>query len=183
MSQFLGLANQNCAGAPTNGSTASRYFTSFNPGDTSWTCPATGYYTFTGIGGGGGTNGVLNGGSGGATQKTALIFTGQVVAFSVGRGSNNGGTPTGTTVTFPSGEVMTAGPGQGGAAGGAGGTATGGDLNVSGNAGGVGPTIGRFVGSPIIAGPNPPGVGAGAVITGSQICGGSGILYLQAGKV
>lgn len=191
MPEFLGFANQNMS-TPSVRAAGRRLFTAFNPGDTSWICPATGYYTWTLRGGGGGTSGGNGGGAGGSCQVTVLLFRNQVVTFSVGRGvgrsiNANGGD---TVLTFRSGLVVTGGGGVSGNSGGAGGAATGGDINIAGSAsvgglGGVAPAIGAYSAGATAISNNQDGPGTGASTSGGGTSngGGSGIIYLQAGKV
>ena len=84
-----------------------------------WTCPATGLWRFVLWGGGAGGNNTSNwGGASGAFYLAERLLTkGQTVQLSVGKGGKDPG-PGGpgangeqTTVTLPSGEVLTAGGG------------------------------------------------------------------------
>lgn len=184
---LLGFKTQSMAGRTAN-KVPRALFTAFNPGDTSWTCPATGYYTFT-IRGPGGYD-LAGGASGAAAQVTRLLFTGQVVSFVIGRGQGlTGATGANSVLTMPSGLVVTAGA----AAGATPGTATGGDTNVSGagspggNVGGNAPAIGSFpaVAATPAGNATTPGPGAGGGSNGGgppANAGGPGILFVKYGK-
>jgi hypothetical protein len=175
-------------GARSRAASAIVYVTALNPGDTSWVCPATKYYTITARGAGGGVSGGSGGGSGGATQKTELIRFGEIVTLSIGRAGGRGinGNGGDTVVTFPSGNVMTAGGGVGPTTGG---TAAGGDLNVPGNAavsgaGGNAPAIGNFPAVAAALSNNTNGAGTGGSTDGGSTNqgGGQGIVIIQSGK-
>jgi hypothetical protein len=168
--------------------TGTPYFTALSPGQTSWTAPASRWYRLTAIGGGGMAAVSNGGGGGGAAQKLVYIPKGTTLVIAVGQGGANIDAGTATTVTLPDGTVLTGGGGAYGTTG-AGGTASGGDINVTGNAkstinGGDGPTIGDFIGAPF----TPPGgvalEGMGAIGVGgtykfsTQYPGGDGILYI-----
>jgi hypothetical protein len=179
------MPNQNCSFAPSSGSAATVYVTSFGPGDTSWTCTATGYYVFTARGSGGPASSGATTASGAAAQKTVHLYRGQVVTFAIG----GGGAGVNTVVTFPSGEVMTA---TAGTVTGTPPPATGGDLNVSGIVSAIGfaadaPTIGNFTGGKATTAGSTAGsaVGASGGANGGggpSSLGGPGALYLQSGK-
>lgn len=188
MRGILGFRQQGMNGAARRSSSATVYVTALNPGDTSWTCPATGYYTITARGAGA-THNSSGAPSAGASQKTELIRYGEVVLLSIGRASYRSTSVDGqdTTVTFPSGHVMVAG---GGKTAGTPGTAAGGDLNVSGlvapgAVGGASPSIGTFASSPATLSNLSVGAGVGSSSDGSSTAnsGGSGVVYIQSGKV
>lgn len=186
---MMGLAGFN--GQTMGGSKArgAEFFTAFNPGDTFWTCPRGGYYTFTARGAGGAASGGTGGGGGAAVQRTELLAAGQVVTFSIGQACRFGtgtGNGTATIVNFPGGAAISAG---GGFQGGAGGVATGGDVNIAGGAavgglGGISPAIVDFGATPVVLSNNTDGPGAGSSTSGGILRNeaSSGILYLRAGK-
>lgn len=113
-------------------------------GDTSFVAPAGGSYVFYvwGAGGAGnyGSDTPYGGGSAGAARKKVTLQAGQSVTLSMGRagvfGVGYSSTATVTTVTFPDASTIqcTGGGSANNISPGAAGTATGGDVNVSGNA-------------------------------------------------
>lgn len=171
---------------------SSPYATALSFGQTSWTSPASRRYLITAIGAGGGCNsgGSSGGGGGGGLQKTVYLPKGAVLVIDVGVGLASDDNGEDTTVTLPDGTILTAGGGISGATTGAGGTATGGDLNVTGNPksgvnGGDGPTVGDFIGAPFVQptfgglGYNTAGIGAGGkYFVGAPYGGGNGAVYI-----
>lgn len=119
----------------------------------SFTPPVSGKWKFVGWGPGASTGG-FGGASGGYVEVTRQLTTNQAVAIVAGF------VGTDTTITLPDGTVATAGKGAS-----SGGTATGGDVNLNGSAGGN-----AVAGSPGLgtgggaggAAPNNLGGGAGA---------------------
>lgn len=105
------------------------YAASYPGGSFNWTAPYSGYYRFSQWGcGGTGTGGGAGGASGGHAQTVVFVSRGQTVALVVGRALSG----VDTTVTFPSGRVVT----TTGAVGTTPGAATNGDLNLAGSSGG-----------------------------------------------
>lgn len=124
----------------------------FPPGSYTFTPTVSGWWKFVAWGGGEGGSGVTGGGSGGYCEITKFLTTGQTVAVVVGKGFDASSSATSSTATFPDGTVATAGA----ASGATGGTASGGDVNLNGSAGGNGG-----------AGAAGLGTGGGAAGTGS----------------
>lgn len=179
---LLGFRSQNMDGR-SGSRVPSAYFTALNPRDTSWTCPATGYYTFTLRGGGArGSTAGGQGASAAAAQYTALIFFGQVVLCAIGGGgpAQASGAGQDSTITMPSGKVITAGGGNDATPG----VASGGDTNVDGLVSGIAPAIGNFPAALPSTTNKGAGPGTGGVtVTGPDfVSGGSGILYIQFGR-
>ena len=139
------------------------------------------------IGGGGGAGGANSGGGGGGAGciKVFAVTPGASYTYFVGAGGSAG--TNGQDTTFSgTGVSMTAGKGFAGAYvnGGAGGTATGGDLNISGQSGGNG-TLDPYGGvAPFIGtggsynggSASPNSGGGGAAFSGS---GGSGLIIIE----
>jgi len=155
------------------------YLTVLSPGDTSWSAPYSGFWSFVARG-----CGAWRGGSGAAAKRTVYLTAGQAISCSIGNQMRNPSTTTAppaaeTTVNFPDGLQMVAG---GGYVDGAGGTASGGDINVSGDSSGVAPAIDTFPAVNFTQVPGtadsyagrPPGVGG----TGYGIGPGPGVLYI-----
>lgn len=139
-----------------------------------WSPPRAGYWKFVLWGAGDGSNGAgVQGASGAYAEKTLFLSPKDVVAILVGIGK--GGVGADTTVTPPSGLVITAGGGNGST----GGVASGGDVNLNGSApgsNGLG-TGGGLSGDPTTAGapamlPHRGGNGAFNAGTG-PFCGGT----------
>lgn len=139
------------------------------------------------IGGGGGAGGANYGGGGGGAGciKVFTVTPGASYTYFVGAGGSAGANGQDTTFTG-TGVSMTAGKGFAGAYvnGGAGGTATGGDLNISGQSGGNG-TLDPYGGSAPFIGTggsynggsaSPNSGGGGAAFSGS---GGSGLIIIE----
>ena len=177
---FKGQGMRGEKAAPTG------YFTALSPGDTSWTCPRAGRYTFTIRGGGDcGVVGTNPGGySGAAASRTVLLSAHQVIALSIGRGgsrdTSQGGSPPGrataTSVTFPD-RSMVAEAGNG--ALGIPATASGGDQNITGStaASDGAPAIGTFPNiAPSTSTYLVPGPGASNTPYGP---GGAGIVFIS----
>jgi hypothetical protein len=142
--------------------------------------------TCIGGGGSGGTGSSYGGGGGaGGCIKVFAVTPGASYSYFVGAGGTGGGNGQDTTFTG-TGVSMTAGKGFGGAFvnGGAGGTATGGDLNISGQSGGNGtldpyggyaPFIG--VGGSYNGGAASTNSGGGGAALGGA--GGSGLIIIE----
>lgn len=165
-----------------------RYFTVLTIGQTSWTAPEAGFYTFTAIGPGYYATNSTNGGKGGgAAQIRKRLAKGDVVTTQVGFGAASGGSATDTMLSFSDGaqvNVLAATSSNVGAA-------SGGDMNVQGNVnvsgiGGAGPTIGEFIGAPsFLAGGVQPTQGmpigaGGSHVSGANYSGGTGAIYVAA---
>lgn len=150
-----------------------------------FTPPRTGWFRFIMWGPGAGYNSGV--GSGGAlVVAERLLVKGQAVAVSVSGGDSASGTPTGTTVTLATGEILRAGAGTQGT-GQAGGVASGraalGDILVNGSPstalGGNAATSGEYRGglAPATTGPGGfPGGGSGG--TGLYAIGGAGVVFV-----
>lgn len=148
------------------------YAGSYPTGTHTLTITKGGSYRFVlrGHGGGAGNASANAGGSGAFLSAIRTLGAGQIVTITVPAPPDAQGTaPTATTVTLPSGEVLSAGGGSGGSAGGAGGTATAnanfGDVAINGTTGGVGAVTGTAGGG--------AGGGAGGVTDGVR-AGGTG---------
>lgn len=89
------------------------YTYNFPVGSYTWTCPESATYKFVvwGAGGGSDTGGNTGGGSGALYIAERFIARGQTAALVVGVSASSGN-GTSSTVTLPSGEVLTAGGGQ-----------------------------------------------------------------------
>jgi hypothetical protein len=125
---------------------------SYAPGSHTFRPTKHGWYKFVLYGGGGGANiGVGSGGSGALVVAVRHVSVGQVVSLSVGAGGSvNGGPGGSTTVTLPTGEVLTAQGGQG---------VTGGIATANGNLGdtainGANGTLGSGAGIPGASAPS-----------------------------
>jgi len=101
----------------------------FPPGSYTFVVPKSGYWKFViwGPGATFGAGGTDGGGSGGYCEITRALLSGQSASITVARSGSN------SIVTLPDGTVVTAATGT--LAGG--GAATGGDVNLSGSAGGA----------------------------------------------
>lgn len=115
-----------------NKAPATTYNRVFLPGSYTWTAPDSGYYRIAQWGTGN-YGSAPNGGPSGAHAQTVVPITGgQAVAIAVSSG--NMASPGDTTVTLPDGRVVTTTSASTTVPG----TATGGDINLNGSAGGVG---------------------------------------------
>lgn len=124
----------------------------FPPGSYTFTPAVSGWWKFVLWGGGEGGGAVTGSGSGAYSEITKFLTASQTVAVVVGKGYDDSSSATSSTATFPDGTVVTAGA----ASGATGGTASGGDVNLNGSAGGNGG-----------AGSAGLGTGGGAAGTGS----------------
>lgn len=177
-----GLVGQQMSGQKTP--TSVSYVTNYPAGSWTWTCPRTARYRFVqwGAGGAGSAGAVLGGGAGAHLQTVRWISQGQTVALSVASAvvSGDGGS---TTVTLPTGVVLTALGGTDGVTTGAGAVASGGDVNVdggssSGATGGTSGGYGDYHGTTGTTGTaQGPGAGGGASSSAEQ-AGGPGAVFI-----
>lgn len=176
----------------------------------SWDCWALIYAWGPGGSGGSGSgnSGAPGGGGGGALFKRLRLSRGQTISYSVGTpgaGATTdtpGNSATDTTVTLPTGVVLTAGGGKGGpltlgTASGLGGASVGGDLNRTGSdggsysgtrAGGNGAGFADLVssfggglgsaGGTTVAGSAPGGGSGGIAVAGTTGAGGAGKIII-----
>lgn len=121
-------------------------------------------------GAGAGDNVTQGGGGGASLYKRMRCSPGQTMAYTVGAAASSGGDGGDTTLTMPTGIVLTAG---GGKFAGTGGIATNGDVNRSGGAGGAGGVNGS-------AG---TGGGAGGVFAGGNGGGGGAAGFSELGDL
>jgi hypothetical protein len=133
------------------------YAASYGPGSYTWIAPKTGYYRFAQWGSGSQGGGGSSGGSGSHAQSVVLLAKGATVAILVAAIDADN-----TTVTLPTGRVITAASASGATAG----VASGGDINISGTNG-----IATFGAAPSGLGDNP---GTGGVGNGTSVAGGAG---------
>lgn len=119
--QLRGLVGQSMVGRKKSVSVPAY---SYPPGSYTFTVPTSGWWRFVlwGAGGKGGTTG--GGGGGGFVQADRALSKGQTVAIVAGAPGTSSTSPASSTVTLPSGEVLTAGAGTSNALSAAGGSGT-----------------------------------------------------------
>lgn len=167
---------------------------SYPAGSATFAPTKSGWYRFVLFGAGGGAdNGTSSGASGALVIAERVLAVGQSVTVSVGAGgATSGGSGGDTTLTFPWGEVLTAGGGQGATAGVAtantyvGDTAvngTDGTTSASSSAGADAPASGGYTGgsgatsASVETGGSPGGGGCTNAASGTR--GGDGALFIH----